>query len=261
MKTIAVVSTAGGAGRTTLSAALAVLLARRGRQIVALDFDPQNLLGAYLGLDSVDGPGIGDAITVEAADGVDPWQEWTWRNEEGVLFVPYGRRPLAENTRCETRLAQAPQWLARSLALLDLDDDAAVLIDTPRYPSQQADQAIRAADLVLCVTPPEPVACATLVSSLPDLQAASARFSVVVNRLNPARDMQRDVLTMLRAALGPGLLVDQRVHFDAALPESFARGSWLFDDAPYSQTAHDLQGLANWLDASLGERADKGKNR
>ncbi|MBA5771003.1 nucleotide-binding protein, partial [Escherichia coli] len=34
MKTIAITSTTGGAGRTTLAAALAVLLARRGRPVV-----------------------------------------------------------------------------------------------------------------------------------------------------------------------------------------------------------------------------------
>ncbi len=262
MKTIAVVSTAGGTGRTTLTASLAVLLARRGRQIVALDFDPQNVLGAYLGLDSLNGPGIADAILVEGmTDDQDPWQGGTWRNEEGVLFVPYGRRSLDANTRSEARLAGTPQWLERALALPDLDDGAAVLIDTARYPSQQADHAIRAADLVLCVTPPEAVACATLVSHLPELRSAGAQFRVVINRLNPARDMQRDALAMLGAALGPGCLLDQRVHLDAALPESFGRGTWHFDDAPYSQTAHDLQGLANWLDAWLSEWDEKGDPR
>jgi hypothetical protein len=61
--------------------------------------------------------------------------------------------------------------------------------------------------------------------------------------------MQRDVLAMLAAALGDGLPLAQRVHLDVALPESFARGTWLFDDAPHSQASHDLHGVANWLDA------------
>ena len=65
MKTIAVVSTAGGTGRTTLSAALAVLLARRGRPVVALDFDPQNMLGAHLGLDCLAPAGLAQAMLDE----------------------------------------------------------------------------------------------------------------------------------------------------------------------------------------------------
>jgi cellulose synthase operon protein YhjQ len=245
MKTIAVVSTAGGTGRTTLCAALAVLLARRGRQVVALDLDPQNMLGAHLGIDGIAPFGIAQALL----DDHTAWHAHTWRNAEGVLFVPYGEVSLGEGTRCDARLAAEPQWLASALAQLDLPRDGVVLIDTARYPSQQAAQALRCADLVLCVSPPEPAACATLVARLDGLRREGAQLRIIVNRLNPARDMQRDVLAMLAAALGDGVPLAQRVHQDVALPESFARGTWLFDDAPHSQTSHDLHGLANWLDA------------
>lgn len=115
-------------------------------------------------------------------------------------------------------------------------------------------QAARCADLILCVTPPEPAACATLVRRLPVLRQTGAEVAIVVNRLNPVRDMQRDALAMLRAAAGAVPLLAQRVHLDAAMPESFARGSWLFDDAPHSQASHDLHGVANWLDAWLEGR-------
>lgn len=246
MKTVAVVSTAGGTGRTTLCAALAVLLARRGRQVVALDFDPQNMLGAHLGIDGFAPLGVAHALLDDRA-----WHAHTWRNAEGVWFVPYGAVSLAQSARCDARLAAEPQWLAHALAELDLPRDAVVLIDTTRYPSQQAEHAVRCADLVLCVTPPEPAACATLVARLDALRSGAAPLRIIVNRLNPARDMQRDVLAMLGAALGDGLPLAQRVHLDVALPESFARGTWLFDDAPHSQASHDLHGVANWLDAWL----------
>ncbi|NKJ48016.1 cellulose synthase operon protein YhjQ, partial [Burkholderia sp. SG-MS1] len=220
MKTIAVVSTAGGTGRTTLSAALAVLLARRGRQVVALDFDPQNMLGAHLGIDGLARAGLAQALLDENC----AWHAHTWRNAEGVLFVPYGEVSLAHGARCDARLAAEPRWLASALAQLSLPPDGVVLIDTARYPSQQAAQALRCADLVLCVTPPEPGACATLVARLEDLRRDGAKLRIIVNRLNPARDMQRDVLAMLAAALGDGLPLAQRVHLDVAVPESFARG-------------------------------------
>jgi cellulose synthase operon protein YhjQ len=248
MKTIALVSTAGGAGRTTLTASLAVLLARRRRAVVALDFDPQNLLGAHLGLDALSPSGIASALV----DGNHTWHSSTWRNTEGVLFVPHGQLTLPQLAAAESRLAGSQEWLARAIAQIDLPESGVVLIDTARYPSQQADHAVRCADLVLCVTPPEPAACATLVARLDALRAACTNVEVVVNRLNPARDMQRDALAMLRAAVGGSVSLAQRVHLDAALPESLARGTWFFDDAPHSQAAHDLQGLANWLDAWLG---------
>jgi len=251
MKTIAILSTAGGAGRTTLTAALAVLLARRGRPVVAVDFDPQNLLGAHLGLDELPTSGIGAAITTDV-----PWHAHTWRNDDGVLFVPYGDAPLASLPRTCQRLAEQPRWLAGSLASIDLPAQGVVLIDTPRYPSMHAAQALRCADLVLCVTLPEPGALATLVRHLPELRAACDEPLFVLNRLNPAREMQRDALSMLFAALGHGAAPAIRLHADAALPEAFARGSWLFDDAPYSQTSHDLQGLASSVEEQLAALTD-----
>ncbi|MGY6164123.1 cellulose biosynthesis protein BcsQ [Paraburkholderia strydomiana] len=246
MKTIAILSTAGGAGRTTLTAGLAVLLARRGRPVVAVDFDPQNLLGTLLGLDELPASGIGAAITTDV-----PWHAHTWRNDDGVLFVPYGDVPLATLPSTSRRLAEEPGWLAGSLASIDLPAQGVVLIDTPRYPSMHGAQALRCADLLLCVTPPEPGALATLVRHLPALRAACDHTLFVLNRLNPAREMQRDAQSMLSAALGHGTAPVIRLHADAALPEAFARGSWFFDDAPYSQASHDFQGLVSSIEQQL----------
>ncbi|WP_179404695.1 cellulose biosynthesis protein BcsQ [Burkholderia guangdongensis] len=275
MKTVAIVSTTGGAGRTTLCAALAVLLARRGRAVVAVDFDPQNLLGAHLGLDTLAASGLAAAL----AGGGEPWHAHTWRSADGVLFVPYGQVDAAGVATCEARLAADLRWLARALGEIALpggenaDDDentddnnernavahGVALIDAARYPSQHAEHAIRCADLVLCVAPPDPAACVTIAARIDALRAAGVELRIVVNRLNPARDMQRDAIAMLRAAAGPSAILDVRVHHDAAVPESFARGGWIFDDVPHSQASHDLHGVANWLDAWLGPRAGDGR--
>lgn len=47
MKTIALVTQKGGAGKTTLAAALAVAAAESGETVVALDLDPQGSLAAW----------------------------------------------------------------------------------------------------------------------------------------------------------------------------------------------------------------------
>ncbi|MGU7775406.1 cellulose biosynthesis protein BcsQ [Burkholderia sp. MR1-5-21] len=247
MKTIAITSTTGGAGRTTLAAALAVLLARRGRPAVAVEFDPQNLLGASLGLDTVPASGLAQTLL----GGPEPWHAQTWRNADGVLFVPYGHVDAAQAAACEARLAADPGWLPRALGEIALPAGGVALIDTARYPSLHAEHAIRCADLTLVVTPPEPAACATVSARLGALRAGGGALQIVVNRLNPARDLQRDALAMLREVAGPAVILDQRIHIDAAVPESLARGSWIFDDAPYSQVSHDLHGVANWVDAWL----------
>lgn len=257
MKTVALVSTAGGAGRTTLTAALAVLMARRNRPVAALDLDPQNMLGAHLGLDTFAPAGLGQAIAEHAR----PWSGNTWRNAEGVLFAPHGETTPAERAAYEARLAVEPRWLADALALIDFPRHGVALVDTARIPSLQAEQAVRAADLVLCVTAPEPAACATLARRFGSLRDLGKTVKVVVNRLNPAREMQRDALALLRAAVGDALELAHRVHFDAAVPDSLARGGWIFDDVPHSQASHDLHGLANWLDAWLDASAEADSER
>ncbi|AFQ48462.1 cellulose biosynthesis protein BcsQ [Burkholderia cepacia] len=250
MKTIAITSTTGGAGRTTLAGALAVLLARRGRPVVAVEFDPQNLMGATLGLDTLAEHGLAHSLLGDPA----PWHAHTWRNADGVLFVPYGQVDAADAAACDARLAADAAWLSRALGEVALPADGVVLVDTARYPSPQAEHAIRAADLTLVVVPPEPAACATVAARL-DALRAGGDMQIVVNRLNPARDMQRDAIAMLRAVAGSASMLEQRIHLDAAVPETLARGSWIFDDAPYSQTSHDLNGVANWVDAWLAAAA------
>ena len=170
-----------------------------------------------------------------------------------MLFVPYGHVDAAGMAACEATLAADPQWLARALGEIALPATGVLLIDTARCPSQHAEHAIRCADLTLVAVPPEPAACATVSARIGAMRAASDALRIVVNRLNPARDMQRDALAMLRAVAGPSTILDQRIHLDAAVPESFARGSWIFDDAPHSQASHDLHGVANWLDAWLSD--------
>ncbi|AOJ13197.1 cellulose biosynthesis protein BcsQ [Burkholderia vietnamiensis] len=254
MKTIAITSTTGGAGRTTLTGALAVLLARRGRPVVAVEFDVQNLMGATLGLDTPAARGLAHGLLARA-DAAAPWHAQTYRNADGVLFVPYGQIDAADAAACDARLAADPAWLSRALDEIALPAQGVVLVDTARYPSPQAEQAIRRADLTLVVVPPEPAACASVAARIDALRAGGGELHIVVNRLNPARDMQRDAIAMLRAVVGQSAVLEQRIHIDAAVPEAFARGSWIFDDAPHSQASHDLNGVANWVDAWLATAA------
>ncbi|MDR5856202.1 cellulose biosynthesis protein BcsQ [Caballeronia sp. LZ062] len=249
MTVIAVVSTSGGAGRTTVCSALAVLLARRSRQVFAIELDAQNILGAYLGLETLAPRGLVHAL-LDSSD----WHAESFRNEDGVMFVPYGALDADQIGASESAFAALPDWLAGALADIERRPGAAVLIDTARYPSQQAEQALRAADLVLCVTTPEPAGCVSLGAAVDQLRRPGRAFQIVVNQLHPTHETHRDVLALLRARVGDGAILPQRLHRDAALPDAFARGGWVFDTAPDAQISHDLHGLARWLDGWLSGR-------
>jgi cellulose synthase operon protein YhjQ len=252
MKTIAIISVAGGAGKTMMTAALAVLLARHRREVVAVEMDEQNMLGTWLGLQALADSGLA-AHTIKR-DGA--WHASTFRNNEGVLFVPFGAIPCEALLSFDQLLGQNADWLAANLHDIDLPPDGLVLIDAARFPGEKAMQAVRCADLVICVVRPDPAGCAVLAGQIGWLRQHSKALKVLVNCVYPARQLHHDVIAMLKARVGSDVLLPLRVHLDEEVPRAYARGGYFFDDAPHSQASHDIHGLANWLDVWTTAGAD-----
>ncbi|MGH8504409.1 MAG: cellulose synthase operon protein YhjQ/BcsQ, partial [Stenotrophobium sp.] len=160
MLKIALISASGGVGRTTLAANLAAVLAQRGRSVLAVDFDPQNLLGLHLGMLPESGEGLAASVLAGHA-----WQESGQRNSDGVRFLPYGQLDHAHEFQFMQKLADAGDgWLRARLAELDLPPETITLIDTPRLPSIHAQQALHAADLARTLWRP---GCRSSISSEP----------------------------------------------------------------------------------------------
>jgi len=245
MKTVAIISVTGGAGKTTLTAALAVLLARRHRPVVAVELDEQNILGTFLGLRKI--PSNGLATHTLSRDA--PWHASTYRSNEGVMFVPFGAVDADAHLSFDSLLGQRADWLGNCLREISLPADGIVLIDTARFPSEKALQAVRCADLVLCVARPDPHGCVLLATHFDVLQRNSKTLKVLSNGVYPARQLHHDAIALLKNRIGAETLLSQRVHLDEVVPQAYAHGGYFFDDAPHSQTSHDLQGLANWLSA------------
>ena len=241
MKTIAIISPVGGAGRTTLTACLSSLLAGRGHAVLALECDPRNVLPLHFGMPAPPEKGLCTRLHEPASGG---WADAGLRSDDGVLLVPWGTE--ADDRASAIRLYGTPDWMAQLLASVALPDDGVVLIDTVAWPSVYAAQAMRGADLLLVVTPPEPEVCATLARFRAALAASAKPCVYVANRVQPARHLHADVMALLRATLGPAMLPYQ-IHQDVGVAEALARGENFCASAPHSQTAHDLNGLASWL--------------
>lgn len=274
MKTIAIVAPVGGAGRSTMTAALASLLAGRGHAVLALECDPRNLLGLHFGLREPVARGLIDAALQPSAS---DWAAAALRSDDDVLLVPWGQadgphggddgsndaEADAETVAARCLLEQ-PHWLRALLAQVDLPDDGVALIDTPAWPAPHAAQALAAADLALVLAPPEPEVCATLPRMQDALEQLRLPYRVVATKVQPARQLHGDVLALLRTRLRERLLPYQ-VHLDHGLPEALARGENFCRAMPHSQAAHDLQGIAAWLSqwvsASIGTAAQDAGDR
>lgn len=247
MKTVAVVSSVGGAGRSTFVAQLATLLQERGTQTCALEFDPHNRLGYLLGLQRPALAGLGADVMAGK-----PWQGSAWRNQDGVLFLPFGALSATRLVDFESELAERPNWLAEHLEQLDLPG-AVCLLDVARFPSLYAKQACAAADLVLVLLPPEPAALVAVGPLKRTLEKQGKHAVFVANKVVATQHLKNDILAMARHLLGEQLL-PHRVHWDDVVSEAFASGCPVTEYAAHSQTAHDFQGLASWLGRTLAEQ-------
>jgi cellulose synthase operon protein YhjQ len=242
MLILALVSTGGGAGRSTLTATLADVWRRRGRAVLALDLDPHNGLALQLGAAHRPSAGLASAVLAGKA-----WHETAQSNSDGVSFVPNGETSPAEQLRFAELLGTQPRWLAQELSRIALPPEAIVLVDTPRLPSVQAAHAIGVADLVLGVLAPDAASYAQL-DRLESLRPQQTRY--VLNGFEPQRPLQHDLRLLLRDELGDRL-APLALHHDASIVDAQARNRALLDDAPHSQAAEDVQLLASWLAQTL----------
>lgn len=240
---VALISANGGVGKTALTAHLASVIARRGEPVLALDFDPNNLVGLHFGLT----PDNHDGLALRAVSG-EAWQDAAFRSTDGVSFLPFGELNERQRAAFSDELGKDPRWLCRRLEVVNMPHNAITLIDTPRLPSLYSQQAVCTADLIITVVAADASCYAKLPAvqrKLTDMGRIEQAF-YLVNFADAARRLHNDITSVMRLDLGDRLL-PYFIHHDEAVPESLASNSSLVDYAPHSQAAHDLQGLASWL--------------
>ncbi|HWG72920.1 MAG TPA: AAA family ATPase [Acidimicrobiales bacterium] len=185
----------GGAGKTTISATLARLEARRGSAVVAIDADSNPNLGVALGFDPeeanratslpfalvsrrIDGP----ALTSSVASVL---EGHALLGPDGVRLVLMGGVGHAE----EGCLCSAHATVAALLADIGDTTDSVAVIDLEASPEHLARGTVRNADVLLLVTEPYYRSLeatrrqAELAAGLP-----ISRILVVANKLRSADD-------------------------------------------------------------------------
>ena len=243
MPSLALISLAGGVGRTTFAASLGKLAARGGVPSLAVDWDPQNLLALHFGLQHPPEEGLASLC----AAGL-PWQRSALRHADGAVVLPFGQLGIEAMRDWYPQMLHEREWLARKLAMLERAPSSWTFIDTPRAPSLLAEQALLAADAVLLVMRADPAAVALLPQAL---EVAGERpVLAVLNGFDASRPLQQGVRAALHRHLG-ARLIPHVVHRDEAVPEAFARQTSVADATPHAQAAHDLHGLMRWLAGHL----------
>jgi flagellar biosynthesis protein FlhG len=244
---VAITSGKGGVGKTSLTANLAVCLARLGTRAAVLDAD--------LGLANLDVLlGVAPERTIEHfIRGECSLLDVTERGPEGVLVVPAGSG-LPELTALDETL------LARFAAgLEELSDHADVLlIDSAAGIGEQTCRITGMADRVLVVTWPEPTA---LVDAYATIKVLAGRdperpLGLVVNGCRDEAEADR-VHLRLRAAcrrfLDRDIELIGSLTLDDAVPSATIAQTPFVLASPHSRASRDLERLALRLSATCGE--------
>lgn len=190
----------GGVGKSTLAATFARLLARRGREVVAIDFDPMPGLSYGLGLPvqdvtipadamvDVEGGPIDDRFKfVGDLDAIAALERFAPVGADGVRFLSYGK--LRGHVSTQFRSQAAFRHITASLP----GDRFDLVGDLPAGTRQAFFGWAKFADTVAIVTDPSMKAMHTArrLGRLSDATWAPQRLVVVVNRCSSADDAPR----------------------------------------------------------------------
>ena len=240
---IAIVSPLGGAGRTTLTAHLATLVAMQGRPCLAIDLCRQNRLGRHLGAPESNQTGWATL----AAQG-QWWGGAALSNSDAVGWLPFGAVSLPELAALQHAWALSPDWLQNRLQDLDVPADSAIFLDTPTWPAPLSCQAMAVASVVLIVLEATDRAChaQALVEQALAQAPAGVPYAIAINRIDPRRPSQRTALQTLRAQWGD-VLLPYSVHEDENIAQACGQAANVCAWAPQAQSSHDLQGISQWL--------------
>ncbi|PZW40063.1 cellulose synthase operon protein YhjQ [Humitalea rosea] len=242
MPLIAFTSPKGGVGKTTLTAQIAAMLARRGHAVLALDLDPQNALRLHLGRPMREDAGFMVELTRRPA-----WRQAMQPTASGVQLLAHGAADQRRALELGVALLDHPELLVAPVRDMLADPQQVVLVDTPPGASAALSALAPLADLLVVVLLAD-AASASLVPQVAGgrqlgrgtLAARMAERSVVVlNQVDLDSPLSRTVMDMSVAALGERLI--GAVCRDERVAEALGDKRLLADEAPgFGGAAEDL---------------------
>lgn len=252
MVILSVVSAKGGVGKTTLTANLAMGLARR-RPTLAVDLDPQNALRLHLGISVSEMDGWGRATLASQ-----PWSSAVRHSAtSGVQVLPFGGLGESDRDALEVHLSRHPDWLQSQLARLGMPAQGVVLVDTPPGPSLYQQQALRAAGMSLVVVHADAASYATIPNMETVLDTychgrqGFAGSAYVLNDVPPGSALSRDVVRVIRSGLD-ARVAPVIIHQDESVREALAFDQPVLQYAPHGEATRDINQLVAWIDDWIG---------
>lgn len=268
LRRIAFINEKGGSGKTTLLSNVAAFLAlRRGRRVLAIDFDPQGQLGKALGVDVRSARRSAIDLLLDgmlgAADASEPGSDIGARlagglpivrtRIEGLDLIP-ANKSLGLASGWGPGAADPTERLARTLrraretARYDF-----LLFDAPPSFGPLTLNVLRAAEEVVVPVPLTYLAldgCAELMRSLASVRSryghTRLRVTMVIPTFYRRTRLAHETLERLKARF-PKEIAHTVVGFHVKLDEAQSRGLSIFEYAAGDRGARAIAALAEEL--------------
>jgi len=237
---VAVINQKGGVGKTTTTANLGYMLAKKGHTVTLIDLDPQGSLTISLGVNWQEHLGIEDLLLHD-----EKLENVILESRENLRLIPCGNH-LGQ----VEYMGQQSSTIARNLkkVLSGLDDDF-VLIDCPPSSGFLIVSALYAIDEVLIPIASDYLTLHGLSHLLGTLKGFEKRLKhkikkwFVVTRFHPRRRLAQDVKVKLISYF-PDQVLKTSIRETSAVAESPSFGLTVFEYQKNSNGAKDYHDLA-----------------
>jgi len=237
---VAVINQKGGVGKTTTTANLGYMLAKRGHTVTLIDLDPQGSLTISLGVNWQEHLGIEDLLLHD-----EKLENVILESRENLRLIPCGNH-LGQ----VEYMGQQSSTIAKNLkkVLNGLDDDF-VLIDCPPSSGFLIVSALYAIDEVLIPIASDYLTLHGLSHLLGTLKGFEKRLGhkikkwFVVTRFHPRRRLAQDVKVKLISYF-PDQVLKTSIRETSAVAESPSFGLTVFEYQKSSNGAKDYHDLA-----------------
>lgn len=223
MPLIAFVSPKGGVGKTTLTASVAAVLAAHGREVLALDLDPQNALRLHLGVPMHEEAGFLASLPDHA-----DWRAFLRPTRARVSLLPHGLAEPKQALDLMRLLLERPDALAAPVREMLAEPGRVVVVDAPPGPSPALSAVLPMADIIVVVLLADSGSAAIIPSIASGrflgrgtLASRSAQKAILaLNQVELGAPLSDAVLEFAQQAMGERPVV--AVARDAAIAEALA---------------------------------------
>ncbi len=248
MTIVAVFNQKGGVGKTTTALNLAAALARRGRQPIGIDLDPQAQFGAIVGITAHSG----DDSIYSLFQRNRPLREIIQESTSGISIIP----SHAELSKVDALFGKGYNAINKLNTSLQAEKTACMstpwILDCCPMVGVLSLNAIFASDGVIIPISADHLSIKGAMQIRKTLKALERVLKRRVNRrylltrFDSRRRMARDILRMAEAEFGTDVcrtLISENV----SLAESPALNKTIFEHAPNSRGAYDYDALLDEL--------------